>query len=65
MMEVSEVKAQLKQLEVALELGENKRQHYEKESCLEKQKANNAVLEAKRLQMMVFYLCLPQGLSFL
>lgn len=65
MMEVSEVKAQLKQLEVALELGENKRQRYEKDSCLEKQKANNAVLEAKRLQMMVFYLCLPQGLSLL
>ncbi|XP_074583195.1 mitotic spindle checkpoint protein MAD1 isoform X1 [Curcuma longa] len=53
MMEVSEVKAQLKQLEVALELGENKRQHYEKESGLEKQRANNAVLEAKRLQMML------------
>ncbi|XP_042385584.1 mitotic spindle checkpoint protein MAD1-like [Zingiber officinale] len=53
MMEVSELKAQLKQLEVALELGENKRQHYEKESCLEKQRANNAALEAKRLQMML------------
>ncbi|WOL03614.1 mitotic spindle checkpoint protein MAD1 isoform X1 [Canna indica] len=53
MMEVGEIKAHLKQLEVALELTENKRHHFEKESSLAKEKTDNATLEVKRLELML------------
>lgn len=53
MLEVGETKAHLKQLEVALELAEDKRQHAEKESSLAKEKASNAALDIRRLELMV------------
>lgn len=54
MMEVGEIKAHLKQLEVALELAENKRQRSDKEASLAIERAGNAALEVKRLELMVF-----------
>ncbi|RRT68494.1 hypothetical protein B296_00025337 [Ensete ventricosum] len=53
MLEVGETKAHLKQLEVALEMSEDKRQHAEKESSLAKEKAGNAALEVRRLELML------------
>ncbi|XP_064976350.1 mitotic spindle checkpoint protein MAD1-like isoform X1 [Musa acuminata AAA Group] len=53
MLEVGETKAHLKQLEVALELAEDKRQHAEKESSLAKEKASNSALEIRRLELML------------
>ncbi|RZS24131.1 hypothetical protein BHM03_00057164 [Ensete ventricosum] len=53
MLEVGETKAHLKQLEVALEMSEDKRQHAEKESSLAKGKAGNAALEVRRLELML------------
>ena len=52
-MKVGEINARLKELEVALELSELNRQHAEKESTLAKSKAEDSVLEVKRLEQMV------------
>ena len=52
-MKVGEINARVKELEVALELSELSRQHAETESALAKQKAENSLLEIKRLEQMV------------
>lgn len=53
MLKVGEINASLKELEVALELSDLSRQDAEKESVLAKEKAENLLLEVKRLEQMV------------